>query len=193
MGLVEYGPFPPKDEHLIQGFLAGELAAVARMERWISAAAKPFRHRLADQWEDLRQEVMAELTRLFSSGCFRGESSLISYVWRVATHACIRQMRHHSRWPLDAEAVRMLERHRDSRPSVAERLLERERLEEIRRIAAQLGEECRQLWQRVLAGQSYQEMSRELGVGEGALRVRVLRCRRKAVALREEAENVRYR
>src|SRR5690606_2950781 len=42
---------------------------------------------------------------------------------------------------------------------------------------------CRRLWELLLAGRSYREMSELLGVGEGALRVRVLRCRRRALAL----------
>jgi len=36
------------------------------------------------------------------------------------------------------------------------------------------------------AGLSYKEMSDRLGVAEGTLRVRVLRCREKAVAARGE-------
>jgi DNA-directed RNA polymerase specialized sigma24 family protein len=36
------------------------------------------------------------------------------------------------------------------------------------------------------AGLSYREMSSRLGVAEGTLRVRVLRCREKAVAVRAE-------
>jgi DNA-directed RNA polymerase specialized sigma24 family protein len=38
----------------------------------------------------------------------------------------------------------------------------------------------------VHAGLSYREMSERLGVAEGTLRVRVLRCREKAVAVRAE-------
>jgi DNA-directed RNA polymerase specialized sigma24 family protein len=38
----------------------------------------------------------------------------------------------------------------------------------------------------VLAGFSYREMSSRTGIAEGALRVRVLRCRKRAVELREE-------
>ena len=42
------------------------------------------------------------------------------------------------------------------------------------------------LWALLLAGRSYREMSELLGVGEGALRVRVLRCRRRAITLAAE-------
>jgi DNA-directed RNA polymerase specialized sigma24 family protein len=38
----------------------------------------------------------------------------------------------------------------------------------------------------VLAGLTYREMSSRTEVAEGALRVRVLRCRKRALELREE-------
>jgi DNA-directed RNA polymerase specialized sigma24 family protein len=38
----------------------------------------------------------------------------------------------------------------------------------------------------VLAGLSYREMSDRTGVAEGTLRVRVLRCRKRAIELRAE-------
>ena len=49
-------------------------------------------------------------------------------------------------------------------------------------------EEARTEWLRD-RGQSYREMSEELGVREGTLRVRVLRCRRLATEARDEACN----
>jgi DNA-directed RNA polymerase specialized sigma24 family protein len=41
--------------------------------------------------------------------------------------------------------------------------------------------DCRQLWGSILRGISYQEISREIGVAEGALRVRAHRCRKRAI------------
>jgi hypothetical protein len=38
----------------------------------------------------------------------------------------------------------------------------------------------------IVAGLSYREMSLRMSVAEGTLRVRVLRCREKAVAVRQE-------
>ena len=40
--------------------------------------------------------------------------------------------------------------------------------------------ECRQIWDGILRGLSYQQLSGELGVSEGALRVRAHRCRKRA-------------
>ena len=44
--------------------------------------------------------------------------------------------------------------------------------------------DCRELWRMILAGLSYREMSQRMSVAEGTLRVRVLRCREKASAVR---------
>jgi DNA-directed RNA polymerase specialized sigma24 family protein len=46
-------------------------------------------------------------------------------------------------------------------------------------------ESCRELWRMLEQGMPYQEMSRRLRVAEGTLRVRVLRCRRQALASRD--------
>lgn len=174
------------DEALIQGFLRGELAAVAQLQRWVSAAASPFRRRLASHWDDLRQDVLLELTRLFIEERFRGDSALVSYVWRVTANACLHHLRRSERWRPEVEEV--LLDVRDTAQTPAERLLEEDRLKCLQRLAARMTEECRDLWRRIVAGHSYQQMSADLGVAEGVLRVRVLRCRRRASALRAEEE-----
>jgi RNA polymerase sigma factor (sigma-70 family) len=180
----------PEDERIIRGFLAGEPASLSRVERWIASAAQPFRSRLASHHEDLRQDILTELTRLFKDGCFRGDSSLISYVWRITNHASIRQLRSLQRWAPDVND--MLDQQRDGRQTPAERLLRHDRIATIQRLAAQLPAECQELWRRVLAGESYEKMSADLGLTEGTLRVRVLRCRRKALALRETLEDSKH-
>ena len=44
--------------------------------------------------------------------------------------------------------------------------------------------DCRRVLQMILGGASYQEMSQQLQAAEGTLRVKVLRCRKRAVELR---------
>jgi RNA polymerase sigma factor (sigma-70 family) len=68
----------------------------------------------------------------------------------------------------------------------ANQLLKKESGEMLLRVLEKMPEECRQMWGMILAGLSYQEMSRQLGVSEGTLRVRVLRCRKRAVSVRDE-------
>ncbi|MBL8173705.1 MAG: sigma-70 family RNA polymerase sigma factor [Bryobacterales bacterium] len=177
---------PADDRKLIAGFLTGEPGAVAQMERWVAAAAKPYRARLGGEWEDLRQDVMLELTRLFSEGRFRGESAVVSYVWRVANNACLKRIRSLSRWAPDV--TELLQRTKDGRRTADERLVEESRMESIRRLVERMPAECIALWRRILAGQSYPSMAAELSIAEGTLRVRVLRCRQKAMEMREQEE-----
>jgi RNA polymerase sigma factor (sigma-70 family) len=174
----------PDDERTIRDFLNGDPSAVARVERWIGAAARPYRSRLHSHLDDVRQDILAELTKLFGEDRFRGESTLISYVWRITNHACLRQLRTLQRWIPDGHDV--LDQRADEGLSPADRLLEQDRVETIQKIANLLPEECNDLWRRILAGQSYEAMSAALNLAAGTLRVRVLRCRRKAMELRDK-------
>ena len=125
------------------------------------------------------------MTRLLNQGAFRGESSLKTYLWRVVCHTCLDRLRAQSRWhwseldgmpEWEAEAILT---DPDSGPAQESRDL-------LLRVLEQVSAECRRLWAMVLAGLSYREMSARTGVSEGALRVRVLRCRKRAVELRAE-------
>ena len=71
-------------------------------------------------------------------------------------------------------------------PSAQEKLEKSEAFRHAQQVLSELDEPCRELLQMVREGKSYREMSRQLGVTEGALRVRVLRCRRRAAELRTE-------
>jgi hypothetical protein len=53
-------------------------------------------------------------------------------------------------------------------------------------VLSKVSQDCKDLWRMLVAGMSYREMSEQLGVAEGTLRVRVLRCREKAAALRRD-------
>ena len=107
------------DEAIISGFLAGDSAAVARVDNWLERAASSFRRRLREQWDDVLQDVRLEVTRLLQDGKFRGESSLKTYLWRVTSHTCLDRLRAGQRWnyvELDATGAEV-----DAPPSVSAR------------------------------------------------------------------------
>ncbi|MCH9649568.1 MAG: sigma-70 family RNA polymerase sigma factor [Deltaproteobacteria bacterium] len=168
---------------LIQRFLDGEEQAVQLVDSWISQAAWGFRQRLSRDWEDVFQEIRLELTRLLIQKKFRGESSLKTYLWRVVNHTCIDRVRALSRWrwealdDLDHRGVLVQHAKQGDRKEFRDLML---------RVVEQSSEECRKLWRLVLEGYSYREMSESLGVAEPTLRVRVLRCRKKAVEARDQ-------
>lgn len=175
------------DEELIDGYLAGDLSAVSRVDGWLERAASSYRRRLRDQWDDVLQDVRLEVTRLLRDGRFRGESSLKTYLWRVTSHTCLDRLRARSRWTwveYDGEGAdpALTARPPQERVWSAERDL-------LLRVLSRMSEDCRKLWKMVIAGLSYREMSHRTGVSEGALRVRVLRCRKKAHEVRGELEN----
>jgi len=172
------------DQEVVARFLRGEAAAVGTVDGWISRAAWPYQRRLADHWDDVLQEVRLEITRLLGQGKFRGESSLRTYLWRVVSHTCLDQLRARGKrqWT-DLEELERGDGPETAVPSLPSRQEDRDLL---LRVLGRVSRDCRDLWRQILLGLSYHEMSLRLGVAEGTLRVRVLRCREKAVALRAE-------
>ncbi|HSN85928.1 MAG TPA: sigma-70 family RNA polymerase sigma factor [Thermoanaerobaculia bacterium] len=172
------------DREVVARFLRGEADAVGTVDGWISRAAWPYQRRLADRWDDVLQDVRLEVTRLLGQGKFRGESSLRTYLWRVVSHTCLDQIRSQSKWHwTDLEAVDRGDGLTLPPPGVASTREDRDLL---LRVLDRVPQDCRELWRMIVAGLSYREMGLRMSVAEGTLRVRVLRCREKAVALRRE-------
>ena len=174
-----------EDADLVDALLRGEAEAVATVQDWIRRAALSFRRRLGHEWDDLLQDLHVEVLRLLQEGRFRGESRLKSYLWQVVAHSCLDRVRKAKRWRwTDIEetvaAGMPLSKGRDHLPpwNPARDLL--------MRVLERTPQGCRRLWQMVVAGLSYQEMSGRVGASEGALRVRVLRCRQQARTVRVE-------
>jgi RNA polymerase sigma-70 factor, ECF subfamily len=175
------------DRTRIERYLAGAADAYAEVDDWIRRAGSSFRERLGNDFDDTLQDVRLEVTRLLGRGTFRGESSLKTYIWRVTANACLDRLR--SRARASFEDLEVLEqRPQAALDSAAQSTWAHHTRDLLLRVLAETSDECKSLWQMVFAGLSYQEMSVRTGVSEGALRVRVLRCRRRAVALRDEIE-----
>jgi len=177
-------PKTDEDRVVVDRFLAGDRQAVATIDAWILRAAWPFQRRLRARWEDVLQEIRLEVTRLLAESRFQGGSSLKTYLFRVVTHTCVDQVRAQGRheWQ-DLDALEDADQPRTKGPSPAEESAERDLL---LRVLDQAPPECRHLWQMLAAGFSYKEMSGRMGVADGTLRVRVLRCREKATRARAQ-------
>lgn len=172
------------DQEMVSRYLRGESEAVGTVDGWISRAAWPYQRRLADHWDDVLQDVRLEVTRLLGQGKFRGESSLRTYLWRVVSHTCLDQLRAQSKWKwTDLEVLEQMEDPVRSAKGSPGRQEEKDLL---LRVLDRVPQECREMWRMIVAGLSYREMSLRMGVAEGTLRVRVLRCREKAVSARDE-------
>jgi RNA polymerase sigma-70 factor (ECF subfamily) len=171
------------DRDVVAGYLEGRSDAVELLDGWLDRAAGPYRRKLASEWDDVLQELRMELLRLLRSGAFRGESSLKTYVWRTVGHSCIDRLRRKARRP---ETVDLPDLPSGS-PSPLRTILGAEARALLLRVLEEMPLECRRLWAMILAGKSYDEMSRDLDVAAGTLRVRVLRCRERATAARARA------
>jgi len=172
------------DQEVVTRFLNGEREAVGTVDGWISRAAWPYQRRLADRWDDVLQDVRLEVTRLLGEGKFRGESSLRTYLWRVVSHTCLDQLRSQSKWKwADIETLAGADEPVEPQRGISSRQEDRDLL---LRVLDRVPQDCQEMWRLIVAGLSYKEMSLRMGVAEGTLRVRVLRCREKAVAARRD-------
>lgn len=167
------------DLQLAADFVGGRQRAVEAIDRWLARAAGPFRRRLGADMEDVLQEVRIEVLRLVRQGSFRGQSSLKTYLWQVTAHTCIDALRRRARRPAP-DVLDEGEPLAAADPSPLDRVLARETDQSLLAVLERASAPCRELWSLVLAGLSYREISARLGVTEGALRVRALRCRQRA-------------
>jgi RNA polymerase sigma-70 factor (ECF subfamily) len=163
----------------VERVLEGGDEAVAEVRRWVRGAVSPYRARLAAEQEDLEQEVLVELTQALRAGRFRGESTLATYVRRMVHYKCLNLLRQRrARTWVDVEELDLPALGADP----LEQTAARDSVETALRVAAGMPEDCRRIWAMVIEGTSYREIGRRLGIAEGAVRVRALRCRRRAVA-----------
>ena len=175
-------PPAPADERLVAGILSGEEGALSQVRRWVRGAIGPYRFRLAADIEDIEQEILIDLLRALAAGRFEGRSLLATYVRRMVHHKCLNRLRsRRGRQWVDCSEVELV----DPEPTPFERERRRGEFELGLRVLAGMPEPCRELWRMIHRGLSYEAMSERLGVAAGTLRVRVLRCREKALALRD--------
>ena len=171
------------DDDTIARLLDGDAETVEQTRSWIRGAFQPYRRRLSQELEDLEQEILLDLTRALRDGRFHRRSSLRTYVRTYVHHKCIDRLRAGARreW-VAIEDLDLPSR----RPSPLERLSASETAKTALRIFEEMPESCRELWRMLEQGMRYRQMSRRLGVAEGTLRARVLRCRRRALEARKK-------
>lgn len=178
------------DNKLIADLLAGVPEAVEQIRSWIRLSLLSYRARLGNLDEDLEQEILIGLLSTLREGGFRGSSQLRTYVRSWVHHKCIDRLRLQERriW-ISIEDLELASR----QPSSFDQASSKQTVAIALEVVERLSDSCRELFRLILKGASYREMSDQLGVGEGALRARVLRCRRRALELREEINSNRQR
>jgi RNA polymerase sigma-70 factor (ECF subfamily) len=169
---------------------SGDARALGRLVELISGPVYRFGRRFCGDphdAEDVTQTVLMALTRTFKD--FRGDSSLTTWAYTVARHACTRQRRRSAGAPSRLESLDDEDSRADAR-SVAdarhdpERELERRELQKAldRAIAALPPPQREVLTLRDVEGLPAREVGRILGLGERAVKSRLHRAR---LALRD--------
>lgn len=169
------------DAELIALLLGGDEGAIASVRGWVVAAVGRYRGRLGAETEDLEQEVLLDLMEALGGGRFRRQSRLETYVHSFARFKCVDRLRALGRRDMveiDDEALEL------DAPSPLEELAQRESAALAERVVAALPTQCRELWEMIADGLSYRQMSEATGTSEGAIRVRVHRCRQRAIEIR---------
>ena len=171
------------DATRIERLLAGDAAVIDELRGWIRGSFTPYRSKLADDLEDLEQDVLIALSDALRAGKYAGKSTLRTYVRGYAHHKCLDRLRARGRrqW-VDVEGLEL----ESGRPSALEDLTREEANRLALRVLHAMPEGCRDMWTMIHEGKRYREMSEHFGVSEGTLRARVLRCRRKAIEAREK-------
>ena len=100
----------------------------------------------------------------------------------MVSHTCLDQLRAQSKWKwADLDALEPADEPAAPGAAIAP-APDQEDKDLLLRVLDRVPQDCRELWRMIVAGLSYREMSLRTQVAEGTLRVRVLRCREKAVA-----------
>ncbi|MCB9378634.1 MAG: sigma-70 family RNA polymerase sigma factor [Holophagales bacterium] len=171
-----------EDAALAERLLAGDAEAFAGVRRWVRGALGPYRRRLAADLEDLEQEVVVALVETLRAGRFEGRSRLSTYVRRMVHYRCLNRLRTlRRREMVDVDDAGL----EDGEPTPFERARRRQELAVGLRVLAEMPAACRELWAMIHRGLSYDAMAERLHVAAGTLRVRVHRCREKALAARD--------
>jgi RNA polymerase sigma-70 factor (ECF subfamily) len=170
-----------RDVRMLPGaFLAGRPDAIRVVDGWIEGVLRAEFSGQRAQWDDLRQDIRMRVLVNFRNRRFRGESELRTYVHRIARYAAIDAWRRSRVWRArlemtDGEA-------RDPAPMGQERLATRDLL---RKMLLGLSRDDRRLLDLVFVERlSYSEVAGRLRINEGAVKVRVFRCRERLLGLR---------
>jgi RNA polymerase sigma-70 factor (ECF subfamily) len=141
--------------------------------------------RLMAQREDAQDAAQETMIRIYRSlGDYRGDAQLGTFIYRVATNACMDALR--KRRVRAGESLEALSEEgfvpADRAPGPEETLLRSERGEAISKAIQALSEEMRLPFVlRELHGLSYEEVAQTLDIGMGTVKSRIHRAREKLV------------
>jgi RNA polymerase sigma factor (sigma-70 family) len=171
------------DREIRDGFVSGREDAVVTVAGWVRAVVLRSLWGHESDAEDLVSDTLIKLLRLFSSGDFRAESSLKTYVCRVARYTAVDFLRHErrSRRLLTEDSLRA-----GSVPTPEDLYAEKERIQLFDRLQSLIDPRCKRLWEMIFTEHlAYADIASREGVAPGVIKVRVFRCKEEAMAVLE--------
>jgi RNA polymerase sigma-70 factor (ECF subfamily) len=127
--------------------------------------------------DDLYQEIVIQLWKAFSS--FRGEAKISTWMYRIALNTAISNLRKQSR----KVALSFPEFIPREEAETDEEKLKEEKLQQMYAAISRLSEVEKAIVMLYLEDKSYDEMEEILGIGNGALRVKMNRIKEKLRSL----------
>ncbi len=127
--------------------------------------------------DDLYQEIVIQLWKAFSS--FRGEAKISTWLYRIALNTAISNLRKQSR----KVALSFPEFIPREEAETNEEKLKEEKLQQMYAAISRLSEVEKAIVMLYLEDKSYDEMEEILGIGNGALRVKMNRIKEKLRSL----------
>jgi RNA polymerase sigma-70 factor (ECF subfamily) len=168
---------------LIAGFLGDRTESHQQVDRWIHEVLGYRRATLGADLDDVAQDARRRLFLVFKERRFSGLSSLRTFVWRVTQRAMIDHLRSRIRRPSPVRLDDVPEPATMAEAPGAD--LEREeRRSMVRQVMEALDDQCRRLWAMAIFEElPYRVIAERLGLTEANVKVRALRCRRKALEI----------
>lgn len=127
--------------------------------------------------DDLYQEIVIQLWKAF--GSFRGEAKISTWMYRIALNTAISNLRKQSR----KVALSFPEFIPREEAETNEEKLKEEKLQQMYAAISRLSEVEKAIVMLYLEDKSYDEMEEILGIGNGALRVKMNRIKEKLRSL----------
>ncbi|HEY6191109.1 MAG TPA: sigma-70 family RNA polymerase sigma factor [Bacteroidota bacterium] len=169
------------DSSIIEGFLKGRTQDYTLVVSWIKDVVHARVWVSGIEPDDIISDTTNKLLVNLRSKLFRFESSLKTYVQKIARFTLIDAVRRNRNAPAHIPKE-SLEPTDGTNPH--EIAVENEEAMIFRRILGSIDEKCRELWKMVFQDcLNYKEIARRLAISENAVKTRVFRCKETGIKL----------
>jgi len=166
------------DRDIIEGFLRNDIPSHRIVSDWVYCGIRSNAHKPSLSVDDVACDSIAKILVNLREGRFRSDSSLKTYVQRIARYTLIDALRSGRFTRTDNNDAVSSVRDPSDPLSVLEAAEERDRFH---RVLSALDGPSRDLLTMIFHEElPYKVISKRLGISEGAVKTRVLRCKERA-------------